>query len=61
MGRPSLSSSVKLNEKGEPIIEAPKNSFYGLGARLQQKSKNEKKTNKSLELPLNALTLSRTS
>eukprot|EP00347_Sterkiella_histriomuscorum_P009677 403340298 len=61
MGRPSLSSSVKLNEKGEPIIEAPKNSFYGLGARLQKKSKKEQKTNKSLELPLNALTLSRTS
>lgn len=34
MGRPSLSSSVKLNENGDPIVEAPKNSFYGLGARL---------------------------
>lgn len=38
MGRPSLSSSVKIDDDGVPIIDAtkgdPKNSFYGFGARF---------------------------
>ncbi|CDW74166.1 UNKNOWN [Stylonychia lemnae] len=52
MGRPSLSSSIKLDDEGNPIpdpIRQPgKNSFYGMGARFQQKKKNPRKKNDSL-------------
>ncbi len=57
MGRPSFTSSVKLDEKGIPILDLMatnnRQSFYGIGAKFQKSPMKKKSSqNNAPEIPL---------